>query len=301
MQTQATGERRERISEQQSLSGQQAREWLIAAMPVIERRTELAGIPTAMLEGGEGPPVVLLHGPGEYAAKWFGVIPELAASHRVIAPDLPGHGASGGGPLDVERVLAWLGELIEGTCPVPPTLVGQIVGGAIAARFAARHGERIERLVLSDSLGLAPFRPTPEFWEALSGFLADPSEASHDRLWDRCTFDLDGLRTRLGDHWWALRAYNLDRANAPEVRAAMESLMAEFGMPEIPETELARIAAPTTLIWGRHDLATSLAVAEAASERYGWTLHVVEEAADDPPIEKPAAFLAALQGVLESS
>ena len=44
---------------------------------------------------------------------------------------------------------------------------------------------------------------------------------------------------------------------------------------------------PTTLIWGRHDLATPLRVAEAASARYGWPLHVIEDAADDPPVERP--------------
>jgi pimeloyl-ACP methyl ester carboxylesterase len=301
METQARRERRARTSGEEALSGQQARERLIEAMPVTERRIELAGIPTAVLEGGDGPPVVLLHGPGEFAAKWFGVIPDLAATHRVIAPDLPGHGASGGdGPLDGERVLQWLDELIERTCPAPPTLVGQIVGGAIAARFAARLGERIERLVLVDALGLTPFQPAPEFWTALNEFLQSPTGEAHDRLWDRCAFDLDGIRERLGDRWQVLRAYTLDRANAPEVRAAMQSLMAEFGMPGIPQAELAGIAVPTMLIWGRYDLATPLAVAEAASVRYGWPLQVVEEAAGDPPLEQPEAFLEALRVALEN-
>ena len=53
-----------------------------------------AGIATAVLEAGEGPPLLLLHGPGGYRASRLRVIPELAPAHRVIAPDLPGHGAS---------------------------------------------------------------------------------------------------------------------------------------------------------------------------------------------------------------
>ena len=109
-------------------------------MPVTERRLELAGISTAVLEGGDGPPIVLLHGPGEYAAKWMRVIPDLVTTHRVVAPDLPGHGTTGvpDGPLDIDRVLAWLGELIERTCPTPPVLVGQILGGAIASPLRQR-------------------------------------------------------------------------------------------------------------------------------------------------------------------
>ena len=62
-----------------------------------------------------------------------------------------------------------------------------------------------------------------------------------------------------------------------------------------------RITVPTTLIWGRHDLATQLAIAESASTRYGWPLHVIENAADDPPIEQPEAFLRALREAFETS
>lgn len=289
-------ERRSRRAGEEMLAGPEARQQLIDAMPVTERRIELGGISTAVLEGGAGPPVVLLHGPGEFAAKWFTIVPDLVRTHRVIAPDLPGHGASGGGDLvDGESVLVWLGELIARTCPVPPALVGQIVGGAIAARFVARSGERVERLVLVDALGLSAFQPTAEFGTALSDFLQSPTPETLDGLWARCAFDLDALRERLGDRWRALRAYALDRASTPPALAAMQGLMAAYGMAAIPDAELEAIAAPTFLIWGRHDLATPLTVARAASARYDWPLEVIEGAADDPPIEQPAAFLAALR------
>jgi pimeloyl-ACP methyl ester carboxylesterase len=275
---------------------QNARQHLLSGLPVAQRCLELAGISTAVLEGGEGPPVVLLHGPGEYAAKWRRVIPDLVKTHRVIAPDLPGHGSSevGGGLLDTDRVLAWLGELLERTCAKPPMLVGQILGGAIAARFAAARGALLSRLVLADSLGLAPFQPAPEFARALMAFLARPTEETHDGLWRRCAFDLDALRAGMGESWTWLKAYNLDRACAPGLGAVQRGLMEQFGMPAIAPTELAQITVPTTLIWGRHDLATPLSVAEAASARYAWPLHVIEAAADDPALEQPAAFLRAL-------
>src|SRR4249919_1090969 len=170
------------------------REKLLEGTPVTERRLDLAGISTAVLEGGEGPPVVLLHGPGEFAAKWMRMIPGLVNTHRVIAPDLPGHGTSEvtDGQLDADRVFAWLAELIERTCTSPPALVGHLLGGAIAARFAVDHGDRLSGLVLVDALGLGRFRPSPTFALALIRFLARPSEDSDDRLWRRCTFDLDG-------------------------------------------------------------------------------------------------------------
>ena len=52
------------------------------------------------------------------------------------------------------------------------------------------------------------------------------------------------------------------------------------------------------LIWGRHDRANRLRIAEIASHRYGWPLHVIENCADDPPCDQPRAFLDALRVAL---
>jgi pimeloyl-ACP methyl ester carboxylesterase len=276
------------------------RERLLAGLPVAERRLELAGASTSVLEGGDGPPLVLLHGPGEFAAKWLRVIPSLASTHRVIAPDLPGHGSSPvtSGRLDAERVLRWLGELIERTCASPPALVGHVLGGAIAARFAAAGGTPLSHLVLVDSLGLAPFRPAPVFALGLIRFSVRPNERSYERFMRSCSLDLDALRDELGERWEPFEAYNLDRARTPSVKAAVRALMRRVGLPVISPAELERIAAPTDLIWGRHDIANRLRIAEAASFRYGWPLHVIEHAADDPPRDQPEAFLAALRAAL---
>jgi pimeloyl-ACP methyl ester carboxylesterase len=213
----------------------------------------------------------------------------------VVAPDLPAHGASEApaGALPPERVLAWLGELVEATCPEPPAVVGHLLGGAIAARFALGAG-RLGRLVLVDALGLAPFQPAPAFGQAVAEFVATPTEAAHDRLWRLCAFDLDGLRQRLGPRWAWLRAYNLALARVPDAQAARHRLLEALGVTAIPPADLARITVPTTLIWGRQDLATPLAVAEAAGARHGWPLHVIEDAGDDPPLEQPEAFGRAL-------
>ena len=274
-----------------------ARQRLLQGLPVSERRYQLAGVSTTVLEGGEGLPLVLLHGPGEFAAKWLRVIPDLVRTNRVIAPDLPGHGESGlpAEPLDPGHVLAWLDELVARTCRSSTTIIGETVGGAIAARYAAAGHARVGRLILVDSLGLAGFNPAPEFGSALMAFVAAPSEATFDLLWERCVFDLDRLRAALGEAWEACRAYGLDLARSPDAQAAQHALMEGFGFPAIPPEDLARIAAPTTLIWGRHDLATPLPVAEAASARYGWPLRVIEDAADNPAMEQPEAFLEALR------
>jgi FAD/FMN-containing dehydrogenase/pimeloyl-ACP methyl ester carboxylesterase len=271
-----------------------ARRHLLAGLPVTERQLLLSGVSTAVLEGGEGPPVVLLHGPAGNAAHWLRVIPGLATTRRVIVPDLPGHGASivdAAGELDVKRVGAWLGELIERTCSSPPVLVGYALGGAIALRFAAGHGDRLDGLVLVDSLGLAPFEPAPSFGAALERFLAHPSEETHEGLWRRCAFDLDRVREAMGERWQPFEVANVEQARTPSAMGALGSLMARYAGPL---DDPARVGVPVTLIWGRHDLATRLEVAQAASLHHGWPLHVIEDCADDPPIEQPDAFLHAL-------
>ena len=76
---------------------------------------------------------------------------------------------------------------------MPPTLVGQILGGAIAARFASHRSDRLSRLVLVDTLGLGSFQPTPEFGLALNDFMAGPTEetttgsgANAPSIWTAC-------------------------------------------------------------------------------------------------------------------
>ena len=71
-----------------------ARRTAAAGLAVEDRRLELAGVRTAVLEGGAGPPVVLLHGPVANAFHWRRVIPALTERHHVVAPDLPGQGAT---------------------------------------------------------------------------------------------------------------------------------------------------------------------------------------------------------------
>jgi len=271
------------------------RERLLAGVPVEERRLDVAGIPTAVLEGGAGDPVVLLHGPGEFAAKWLRVLPELTRRHRVVAPDLPAHGDSGGAEdaLGEERVLGWLHELIARTCPTPPALVGHVLGGAIAARFAARHPDALSRLVLVDALGLAPFRPAPRFALGLARMQLVPGERSYERFMRQCSYDLDLLREELGGLWDTYAAYTIELTRSPKAKA-VRRMIRTLGLPPIPDGELAGIEVPTSLIWGRHDRANRLRVAEAASARHGWPLHVIEDCADDPARDRPDAFLRAL-------
>ena len=275
------------------------RQRLLHGVAVAERRLDAAGVPTTILEGGDGAPVVLLHGPGESAVNWRWTIPDLITTHRVIAPDLPAHGSSAAGdrPLDAECAIEWLDAVIEATCVEPPTVVGHVLGGALAARFAVRSPGRLRRLVLVDSLGLARFRPRPAFALGLLRFQARPRQGSYERFMDQCAYDLDALRHDLSEDWATFVAYNLELATSDSAGAARR-LFRTTGLPRIPAEQLDRIEVPTTLIWGSDDRANPVAIAERVSARHGWPLHVIERAADDPARDRPAAFLEALRSAL---
>ncbi len=75
-------------------------------------------------------------------------------------------------------------------------------------------------------------------------------------------------------------------------------MLRRFGMGAIADETLDAISVPTALIWGRHDRANRLRVAERASARYGWPLQVIEDCADDPARDRPEEFLQALRSVI---
>lgn len=292
---------------------------LLEGTPATERTGVLAGIATGWLEAGRGtdgggaaevgaggageqagPPLLLLHGPGESAAKWWQLLPELTRRHRVVAPDLPAHGRTAGVDerLDEGRILDWLEALVARSGSEPPVLVGHVLGGALAARYAAARRGGIGGLVLVDSLGLGRFRPSLRFLLGLLGFQLRPTEGSYRRFMKQCAYDRDAVAKRMGDRWETYVAYNVELARSPKAKAAGR-LFRTLGLPRIPPEKLARIAVPTALIWGRHDRANALRIAEEASERFGWPLRVVEGVADDPPRDRPEAFSRALEDVLD--
>ena len=285
-----------------STDGKSLRRRLIEGTQMTDRRLDVAGVSTALLEGGSGSPVVLLHGQGGFAAMWAPIIGGLVPTHHMIAPDLPGLGASvaPNGPPGVDTVMVWLDDLIRQTCATPPVLVGTSLGGTIAARFASIHGDRLAQLVLVDAGGLAgPVRPALPVLLALIRHSIWPTQRSAFRLLQGVSLDADRVRQRMGERWEPFRDYLLDRSRTPSVRKANRSLLRELGFPRIPPEDLARIRVPTTLIWGRHDRVMPLATAQTASALYGWPLVVIEDAAHYISGEQPEALTRALSAILE--
>ena len=272
---------------------------LLAGLPVNQRRLDAGGISTALLEGGAGSPLLLLHGGIECGgAYWAPVLPRLVEDHRVVVPDAPGLGESEPfARFDDEPFARWLRDVIRLTCEARPTLVAHSLFGTLAARFAAAHGDSLVRLIVYAAPGVGPYRMPVGLRIVAMRFALRPNERSGERF-ERFAL-LDRERTRQRDPAWfdAFSAYVLSRARISHVKRTMKVLV-KAGTRRVPDAELQRIGIPAALLWGSHDRMTPLPLAEAASTRLGWPLHVVDNAAHVPHIEQPDGFVDRLTAAL---
>jgi pimeloyl-ACP methyl ester carboxylesterase len=200
----------------------------------------------------DAPAVILLHGFGSSLDTWEPWARVLSAKYRVIRFDLPGFGLSGADPTGDytdAREIKILVDLMDQLGVARAGLIGNSLGGRIAWNFAALHPDRVTRLVLVSpdgfaspgfAYGVAP--KTPLMMRALPyvaprGLLkanlaaayADPKHLSEATL----------TRYR-------------DMMLAPGVRRAILTRMGQVILRD-PAPTLARIQAPTLLLWGEQD------------------------------------------------
>jgi pimeloyl-ACP methyl ester carboxylesterase len=132
---------------------------------------EIRGVRTRYFVGGEGPPLVVVHGLGGAAVNFTELAPLLARSRRVLIPDLPGHGRS----LPLERVdgLTTYAEHVaavadfEGMFPAP--VIGYSMGGVIALRLAVERPNDVPALALVAAAGIVSVTRRAEIWLAATG------------------------------------------------------------------------------------------------------------------------------------
>ena len=123
---------------------------------MTERIATLHGHELAFTDCGTGPAVLFIHGLLGSNRNWAHLVDDLEASHRVVIPDLFGHGASAKpmGDYSLGAHAATLRDLLDRLDIDRVTLVGHSLGGGIAMQFCYLFPERVDRLVLVSSGGL---------------------------------------------------------------------------------------------------------------------------------------------------
>ncbi len=220
--------------------------------------------------GGDGPPVVLLHGFPQTHACWHRIAPKLAERHTVVCMDLRGYGWSSAPPGDAAHetyskramgrdVIA----VMERLGHVRFAIVGHDRGARVAYRLALDHPGRVERLALLDIM------PTVSFWQKIrSGqaeaphweFLARPAPEPEEEIGRNPLAYFDGLLAKWSRHGTlktfdprALHAYRQSCNEPSRIHAFCEDYRAGATVDLAQdETDLAagrKIACPALVVW----------------------------------------------------
>ena len=241
---------------------------------------EVRGVRTHLHKGGRGRPLLVLH--PEFAAKtWAPYHDALAAHFQVLAPDHLGFG-------DSERP-AWLDgiddlvlhyrDLLDLLAIERLSIVGSSLGGWIAAAFAIAHPERVERLVLAAPAGIK-IDGVPRY-----DYFANPIEDVLTHLFHDPARAAQLLPTEYGAEV-VVRGYH-------ELTTLARLSWNPYLYDPKLQQRLARISAPTLLVWGADDAVLPLPHAEAwAAALPCATLKVLPNCGHLVPLERADAFTA---------
>jgi len=240
------------------------------------------------VETGSGPTVILLHGLGGSWQSWHFNIAALAEKYHVVVPDQIGFGKSDK-PFVNYRIRTYV-DFLDQFCKQlkieRATLVGNSMGGWIAAMFTASFPDRVEKLVLEDAAGYAPPKDfdTRVYWglnpttrEGMKVLLA---KVFYNKAFQTDAFIDQSIAARLA----AGDGYTINSVTESIIRG-------EDFLDDIAKT----IKRPTLIIWGRQDGLVPLAEGERFNKDIaGSKMFVIDQCGHVPNIEKPGEFNAAV-------
>jgi pimeloyl-ACP methyl ester carboxylesterase len=279
--------------------------------PAVERKTaQVHGRAVSYAEAGSGQLLLLIHGMAGTSENWGSVIEPLALRNRVIAADFPGHGMSdpGGGDYSLGSLASGLRDLLLTLGHERATLVGHSLGGGVAMQFTYQFPEMVERLVLVSSGGLGPDVSPILRAAALPGADLFISATAELGRWAGPTVGRGlralGLRPN-ADVAEVSRGY-ATLADRERRRAFLATLRSVVGMEGQRVAALDRLylaeALPLLIAWGDRDPIIPVAHAEEAHrELPSSRLEIFEDVGHVPQLERPGAFIAAVERFLEET
>jgi 2-hydroxy-6-oxonona-2,4-dienedioate hydrolase len=264
----------------------------LAGLDFRIRHVPVGSWSTRVLECGSGTPLILMHGTGGHLEAFARNLRALGTRHRVIAYDYPGHGWTTTTEVDLEidDYLAHLLALMDTFGIRRAHLSGESLGGWVALKFAARHPERVDRLVLNTPGGTMA---TPEVMErirSLSQAAAD--DPSPERIRARLEWLMADPRS-VTDELVAIRQGIYARPGFAESMRHILCLQDPVVRARnlATDEELATIAAPALVIWTSDDPSGPAKAGLDMAERIPLgAFSLIENAGHWPQWEQPARF-----------
>lgn len=209
---------------------------------------------TRVLECGTGDPLILMHGTGGHLEAFLRNLPALAAEHRVIAYDYPGHGwtTTATADLEIDAYIEHLTALMDELGVERAHLSGESLGGWVAVKFAAAYPDRVDRLVLNTPGGTMA---TPEVMERIRSL---SQAAADDPSYERIRARLEWLMADPASVTDELVAIRRGIYSRPGFAESMRHILC-LQDPEtrrrnlVTDEELASVKAPTLVIWTSDD------------------------------------------------
>jgi len=282
-------------------------EWMDVKWPDHLRWVRVQGRPMNIVDIGEGPPLLFVHGLSGCWQNWLENIPYFARDHRVIAVDLPGFGES---PMPAQKISMTsyaraLDALLDELGIEAVRLVGNSMGGFAGAELALIVPARVERLVLVSAAGLSVDKIRTE---RQAGMRHRAENAAFFYLgWMASKTDAVTRRVRMRE--WLLMLVAAHPARLPP--ALIYELVKGSGKPGfMPALDamlhyplrdrLAELACPTFIVWGDKDRLVPVKDADEFERLIDDSRKVIyEDTGHTPMFERPARFNADVHAFLQ--
>ena len=277
-------------------------------MVVEEQKIEVEGLPTRYLAAGEGPPLLLLHGVGDNALDWQWVMPALATTYRVYAPDLPGSGGSANPRSDYSPAFftRFVAAFLDALEVERAAVVGNSLGGLVGLRLALAEPARVAALGLVSSGGLGREVTYALRSLALLGY-GELAVAWGKRRPGAAQRALGRAALVFARPWrvpreWIKEQYRLARLPG-FLEAQLATVRAQVGVRgqrEVLVDRLAQVQRPTMVVWGTRDRVLPYSQAkEAVSHLREGSLELISDCGHVPHVEQPDRFAAILGRFLD--
>jgi pimeloyl-ACP methyl ester carboxylesterase len=264
---------------------------------------EIGGTTTRYYVAGEGEPLVLVHGLGGAAVNFTELAPLLARSHRILVPDLPGHGGSA--PLPKVEGLSPYAEHVAAVAEredmLPAAVLGYSMGGVVALRLAVNRPESVRALVLVAAAGIVSRTRRADIWLRVMG-LVRPT-----RFVVPFRHTVAG-RPRLRYVPFAIWGANNPPALSPQaVLGFLEGALSHTDtasagkalIEDDPRPDLDRVRCPTSLLWGARDRLVPLADGFEYARRLRAPIRTLPAAGHLLVGEQPAECAAVIEQFLD--
>lgn len=273
--------------------------WLDVDWRERQRWVTVREDPVNVIDLGNGPAIVFVHGLSGSWPNWLEQLPAFAQRHRVIAMDLPGFGHSPmpREPITIAAYARILDGLLETLGVDAATVVGNSMGGFVAAELAISYPQRVERLVLVSAAGISTHRHRDV--ERIEPYLrrVAPMIAAYTG-WTAARSDWVARRPGLRNLTLGLVTRHPSRLPAAlaaeQLRGAgkpgfMQALRANIDYPV--KERLPEIACPTLIVWGDEDRVIPVHDASVFEELIPSSRKVIFEGTGHMAmLERPTAF-----------